>query len=57
LDKKLDKRNFINKINSLDLLKKLDKKDMSESKKGAYLYEFDKEKYERKINEGFNFKI
>jgi ADP-ribose pyrophosphatase YjhB (NUDIX family) len=57
LDKKLDKRNFINKINSLDLLKKLDKKDMSESKKGAYLYEFDKEKYERKINEGFNYKI
>lgn len=57
LDKKLDKRNFINKINSLDILKKLNQKDMTESRKGAYLYKFDKEKYERKVNEGFNFKI
>lgn len=57
LDKKLDKRNFINKINSLDILKKLNEKDMTESRKGAYLYQFDKEKYERKVNDGFNFKI
>ncbi len=57
LDKKLDKRNFINKINSLDILKKLGEKDMTESRKGAYLYQFDKEKYERKVNDGFNFKI
>ncbi|MDC6365881.1 MULTISPECIES: NUDIX hydrolase [Flavobacteriaceae] len=57
LDKKLDKRNFVNKINSLDLLIKLDEKDMSESRKGAFLYIFDKEKYEKKVKEGFLFKI
>ena len=58
LDKKLDKRNFVNKILSLDVLIKLDEKDMSTSRKGAYLYVFDKEKYEKKVEEeGFIFKI
>lgn len=58
LDKKLDKRNFINKINSLDVLVKLDEKDMTVSRKGAYLYVFDKEKYEKKVEEdGFSFKL
>ena len=58
LDKKLDKRNFINKINSLDVLIKLDEKDMTVSRKGAYLYVFDKEKYNKKVAEdGFIFKI
>ena len=58
LDKKLDKRNFINKINSLDVLIKLEEKDMSVSRKGAYLYVFDKDKYEKKVEEdGFIFKI
>ncbi|WP_375325225.1 NUDIX domain-containing protein [Flagellimonas sp. GZD32] len=57
LDKKLDKRNFINRINALDILEKLEEKDMSQSRKGAYLYSFDKEKYDRKVLDGFNFKI
>ncbi len=58
LDKKLDKRNFVNKINSLDILIKLDEKDMTVARKGAYLYTFDKEKYDRKVAEdGFSFKI
>ncbi|MEH6761232.1 MAG: NUDIX domain-containing protein [Maribacter arcticus] len=57
LDTKLDKRNFINKFNSLDILIKLDEKDMSSSKKGAYLFEFDEEKYNLKVEAGFNFKI
>lgn len=57
LDKKLDKRNFINKVNSLDILKKLDKKDMSASRKGSYLYQFDKDKFDKKLEDGFNFKI
>lgn len=58
LDKKLDKRNFINKINSLDVLIKLDEKDMTVSRKGAYLYVFDKDKYQKKVEEdGFIFKI
>ncbi len=57
LDKVLDKRNFISKVNSLGILQKLDEKDMTMSKKGAYLYQFDQEKYDRKVEEGFSFKI
>jgi len=57
LDKKLDKRNFINKVNSLDILKKLDEKDMSASRKGSYLFQFDKGKFDKKLEDGFNFKI
>lgn len=58
LDKKLDKRNFVNKVNSLDVLIKLDEKDMTVARKGAYLYTFDKDKYERKVDEeGFSFRI
>ncbi len=57
LNKKLDKRNFISKVNSLDILIKLDEKDMTVSRKGAYLFKFDKEKYDLKIEDGFNFKI
>lgn len=57
LDTKLDKRNFINKFNSQDILKRLDEKDMSCSKKGAYLFQFDQEKYHKKLEEGFSFKI
>lgn len=48
LDKELDKRNFISKINSLDILVKLDEKDMQSSRKGSYLYTFDKDKYDAK---------
>lgn len=54
---KLDKRNFVNKVNSLDILHKLDEKDMNSSRKGSYLYMFDKEKYDMKVAEGFMFKI
>ncbi|MDL5514317.1 NUDIX domain-containing protein [Arenibacter sp. M-2] len=57
LDTKLDKRNFINKFNSLDILVKLDEKDMKSSKKGAFLFQFDEEKYNRKVEDGFNFKL
>lgn len=49
LSKELDKRNFISKINSLDILIKLEEKDMQSSRKGSYLYTFDKEKYEEKL--------
>ena len=57
LNEKLDKRNFINKINSFGILKKLDEKDKESSKKGAFLYSFDQEIYEKKIEKGLNFKI
>ncbi len=57
LDKKLDKRNFINRINSFDILVKLDEKDMNSSRKGSFLYKFDQEKYNAKILDDFNFKL
>ncbi len=57
LNVKLDKRNFTNKINALDILIKLKEKDMESSKKGSYLYQFDTDKYNEKLKEGFVFKI
>lgn len=57
LDKKLDKRNFINKVNSLGVLVKLDEKDYSVSRKGAFLYKFDQEKYDHNLENGIHFKI
>lgn len=56
-DKKLDKRNFINKINSLDILIKLDEKDMTSSAKGSYLYSFDQKKYKEKSEKSFYLKL
>ncbi len=57
LGEKLDKRNFINKINALDVLVRLDEKDMTSSRKGSFLHKFDQEKYNAKIAEGFSFKL
>lgn len=53
----LDKRNFINKIRSLDIVKRLDEKDMTSSRKGSYLYQFDTEKYSSKKDEDFVLKF
>ncbi len=57
LDEKLDKRNFINKINAQDILIKSEEKDMKSSRKGSFLYSFDEEKYRKKLEEGFSFKF
>ncbi|MEL0455858.1 NUDIX domain-containing protein [Flavobacteriaceae bacterium SZ-1-7] len=57
LDKKLDKRNFINKIRSMDILIKLDEKDMTSSTKGSYLHMFDQEKYIEKNDNDFYLKL
>lgn len=57
LGEELDKRNFINKINALDILIKLNEKDMNSSRKGSFLYKFDAEKYMQKVEEGFSFKL
>ncbi|MGY5355675.1 NUDIX hydrolase [Wenyingzhuangia sp. IMCC45467] len=57
LDKKLDKRNFINKINSMDILIKLKEKDMTSSTKGSFLYMFDQEKYDKKRGDNFYLKL
>lgn len=57
LDERLDKRNFTRKINSLDLLIKLDEKDTESSRKGSYLFRFNQEKYRQKVANGFSFKV
>jgi len=57
LNEKLDKRNFINKINALGILVKLEDKDMGSSRKGSFLYSFDEEKYKKKIEDGFAFRL
>ena len=57
LMKSLDKRNFRKKILSMNLLDKLDEKDKENSKKGAYLSRFNKEKYEQLTSMGFSFGI
>jgi len=53
----LDKRNFRKKILSMDVLVKLDEKDKSGSRKGAFLYRFDQKKYEKMVNGGYNFTL
>jgi ADP-ribose pyrophosphatase YjhB (NUDIX family) len=55
--KELDKRNFSRKILAMDLLEKLDEKDKRNSKKGAFLYRFDKRKYKELVKKGLNFVI
>ncbi|TSA37641.1 MAG: NUDIX hydrolase [Porphyromonadaceae bacterium] len=55
--KDLDKRNFCKKIISMDLLDKLDEKDKSSSKKGAFLYRFNPEKYQELVSKGFYFSV
>ena len=55
--KELDKRNFRKKILSMELLDKLQEKDKSNSKKGAYLYCFNQEKYNQLESDGFYFNL
>ena len=54
LEEPLDDRNFRKKILSAGFLNKLDKKDKSNSKKGAYLYQFDSEKYFELVKRGYS---
>lgn len=56
-DEKLDKRNFTKKINSMDILEKLDEKDKSSSRKGSFLYKFNQEKYLHNKANGVAFKV
>ncbi|MFT7033506.1 MAG: 8-oxo-dGTP diphosphatase [Cyclobacteriaceae bacterium] len=53
----IDDRNFRKKIIATGLLVKLDIKDMASSKKGAYLYTFDRTKYKKLSKSGYWFEI
>ncbi|MEM6318817.1 MAG: NUDIX domain-containing protein [Bacteroidota bacterium] len=51
----LDRRNFRKKILSLKVLEKLEEKDKSSSRKGAFLYRFQPEKYQEMVERGVDF--
>ena len=55
--RELDSRNFRKKVLSLDVLKKWDEKDRNSSKRGAYLYSFERANYDRLLLSGYNFEI
>lgn len=48
----LDKRNFRRRILSMDVLVKTNEKQKKYSKKGAYLYKFNEDKYHAKVDDG-----
>jgi 8-oxo-dGTP diphosphatase len=52
-----DKRNFRKKILSMGLLEKLEEKEKESSRKGAFYYKFNQQKYEELLQTGFNFEI
>jgi 8-oxo-dGTP diphosphatase len=51
----LDKRNFSRKLLSTNLLIKLEEKQKGFSKKGAFYYKIDEEKYKKQFNTFLNF--
>ncbi len=54
---KIDKRNFRKSILKMDLLDQLDEKDKENSRKGAWLYSFNEDKYKELLRKGFFFNI
>jgi len=55
--RQVDKRNFRKKVQLMHFLEKSDEKDKSGSKRGAYLYTFNKKLYEQAIQKGFSFTL
>lgn len=53
-DSKLDKRNFRRRILSMNVLVNTGNKSKKHSKKGAYLYRFDNDKFQSNITKGDN---
>lgn len=53
----LDKRNFRKKILEMEILEKQEDKDKSSSRKGAFYYKFNKEKYDQLLNKGYYFSL
>lgn len=53
--KQFDKRNFLRKIQSLGILTRLDEKEKESSRKGAFYYVFNKEKYNKLDKETIEF--
>ncbi len=55
--KELDSRNFRKKVFSLKVLIKLQEKDKSSSRRGAFLYKFDHENYKNLQELGIHFEL
>lgn len=53
----LDKRNFRKKIIEMDILEKQQDKDKSNSKRGAFYYKFNMEKYNKLLQRGYYFSL
>jgi 8-oxo-dGTP diphosphatase len=54
-EQQLDKRNFTRKILALGILNKLNEKEKESSRKGAFYFVFDKNKYSKLHHEGLKF--
>ena len=50
----IDKRNFRKRIQQMNILEKMDEKDKNNSKKGAFYYTFNKEKYDQMLEQGYS---
>lgn len=57
LETELDKRNFRKKILSMNLLVDLNETQAGVAHRPARLFQFDKEKYQQLLTEGFNFEL
>lgn len=55
--KTLDKRNFRKNILQMGLLERLDEKDKTNSRKGAWYYRFNPERYRQLSSNGFYFSV
>jgi len=55
--KRFDKRNFRKRIIQMNLLERLEEKDKINSRKGAWYYRFNEERYHQLTAEGFYFNI
>jgi len=53
----LDPHNFRKKVISYNVLIKLEEKDKSSSRRGAFLYKFDGINYQKLLESGYNFEI
>ncbi|NUO01307.1 MAG: NUDIX hydrolase [Saprospiraceae bacterium] len=54
---KIDKRNFINKINALGIVEKLGEKDKESSRKGSFLYQFNSNSFDQSNGKQFILKF
>ncbi|RMG26732.1 MAG: NUDIX domain-containing protein [Bacteroidetes bacterium] len=52
-----DPGNFSKKLKAMNVLVKLDEKDKTSSKKGAYYYRFDQQRYEELVARGLAFSL